>query len=106
MKVRYALIVESTAAFSQGGQRVTELGDKFWVCTEAEGWVDATSSHCNDENDIPEDAKTFATEAAAVVFANKWPGHPWWCKPFAYKVIAVLPKYEQVQRGWGRTSRQ
>lgn len=109
MKVRYAIMVTSDKAVSDAGMPgavVTEKGDRFWVCIEPEGWVEATSSRVGDPMDIPVDAMTFITEAAAEHFAKKWTGHPWWCKPIEHEIIPVLPKFRQVHSGWGRTSRR
>ena len=102
----YAVIVTSNERRSEvpGNPVVTRDGDRFWVTIEREGWVDATSSPCNDPRKPPADLKTWPTKEKASSFAKRWKGHPWWCdpKPDQFQVVRVERTTRQVHAGYRR----
>lgn len=99
IKNKYALIVESKEAKSSSGTVVTEEGDRFLVKKNPDGWTDATSvqwSYVSDLDCLSDELKVFTTKEAAIAFARKWTGHPWYCKPNGnFEVIEVLPVYKK-----------
>lgn len=99
----YALIVVSKEMRSgaKGNPIVTSEGEKFVVCDESDGWVEATSSSYR--GSIPPDVKAFRSPAEAEAFAKKWKGHPWWCSPNGeYEIVELRPVFELQQIGWAR----
>lgn len=100
----YALIVEGKEALSANGNIFTTEGEKFWVCNEPDGWVEATGINVNrGDTKIPGDVKTFKTRVAAEKFAKRWEGHPWWVNPNGnFEVIEIKPRYKQVRDGYER----
>lgn len=103
---KYVVVVESSEAISGYDNAVmTKEGDKFLVTKDTDGWVDASSSrwggNINESNGFPIHAKMFDTQQAAIKFATRWKGHPWWCKPNGnFVVLEVSPKYEQKLVGY------
>jgi hypothetical protein len=102
----YALIVHGKEQKSQSGTVMSKKGQRFWVCREPDGWVEATSTMVDDSflgGKLPRDLKTFTTEDAAKSFAKRWKGHPWWCVPNGeFEVVKVTPKFQQVPDGFTR----
>jgi hypothetical protein len=78
-------------------------GQRYWVLEDRDGWVEASSSRCNNPAVVPGDVRQFKTEEAAAAFAKRWTGHPWWCSPNGeFEIVKVRPKYRQVLVGWER----
>lgn len=102
----YALIVTTKEVRSgaKGNPIITQEGDRFWVVAEPEGWVEATTTrYTTHTNRIPYAVKAWDTIEAAVTFAKRWKGHPWWCEPNGeYEVVEVVPQYKQVLDGYKR----
>lgn len=100
-KNRYVLVVVGKEARSgaKGNPIVAYEGEQFIVVRDEDGWVQATTRRW-DEN-VPRDAKTFMTKAAAEAFFKRWEPHPWWVKPTGeLHFIEVQPKMETRQVGW------
>jgi hypothetical protein len=98
----FGIIVTGKEARSGNPERsiVAQAGEKFWVCTERDGWVDATSLRCTDPKAVPGDIKIFKTTECAEKFAKKWKGHPWWCQPDTYEVVELHAKTKVVVTGY------
>ena len=96
------IVVMQEARYLHDGAIATPDGTRCWLtCDE---WVAASSRKVDDENVIPINTKTFQTVEEADAFANRWKGHPWYCKPHPgrHEVIAVKPRYRQVHDGFER----
>lgn len=99
----FALLVvgKEMRSGAAGQPIIAHEGDKFWVCNESEGWVEATSRNFRSELEIPADIKIFRSAEAAVLFAQRWKGHPWWCSPNGtHSIIEITPKYRKVLDGY------
>lgn len=99
----FAVIVVGKEARSAapGKPIVTNHGDKFWITTEPDGWVPATSTRCMDLNSVPGNVKCFDTIKSANEFASSWPGHPWWCSPTGeFEIVELVPEYQSVLVGY------
>lgn len=103
---KFVVLVESEEARSSvaGNPVLTKDGDRFWVTTDREGWVEANSVKMEGLSSIPVDAKPFKTREDAEEFALRWNGHPWWCKPKhgKHEVIEVRETYRPVHSGYER----
>ena len=100
----FTVLIESDEARSgaKGKPIMTNKGDKFWPTVDLDGWVEASSSRCIDENVVPRNTLTFLTKEKAEEFGKRWRGHPWWVVPIGYKVIEVKPTFKQVKDGYVR----
>jgi hypothetical protein len=97
----FGLIVVSAEAKSTDNTVLTNIGDKYWVISEPDGWVPATSVNITgDIKNIPAGLKVWETKEEAEKFGKKWKGHPWWCVPISFEVIEVKEKTKQVFDGW------
>jgi len=98
-KVFVVVVTSREVRTGYGGSVMTPKGAKFIATEDSEGWVEATSSHSHGE--VPNDAKTFTTLVDAEEFAERWEGHPWWCRPSGkYEILEVTPRYKQVREGY------
>ena len=79
--------------------KMTSEGEKFIVVQCDGGWVEAESRHYTGK--IPLNVKLFESKEDAIKFAQRWQGHPWWCKPNGnFQVYKVKPKTEPKIIGW------
>jgi hypothetical protein len=95
---RFAIIVTGSEVKSTAGNTLSEEGQRYWVVIEREGWVEATSRHY--QRAVPEDVKLFESETSARIFADRWSGHPWWCKPKSYEIVKLKERYERIMTGY------
>lgn len=99
---KFIIIVTSLEARSEstGNPIITPAGTRFVVVNEPEGWVEASSIWYTDGK-IPVSAKLFDTVEEAKKFAQRWKGHPWWCKPSGeFKIIEVEKTYREIFSGY------
>jgi hypothetical protein len=95
---KFAIIVTGSEVKSSSNSILSEEGQQYWVVIEREGWVDATSRHY--QRAVPQDVKLFDSEDDAKAFADRWEGHPWWCKPKSYTVVKLQERYEHIMTGY------
>jgi hypothetical protein len=95
---KFAIIVTGSEVKSSSNSILSEEGQQYWVVIEREGWVEATSRHY--QRAVPQDIKLFDSEDDAKAFADRWEGHPWWCKPKSYTVVKLQERYEHIMTGY------
>jgi hypothetical protein len=95
---KFAIIVTGSEAKSNCGSTVGQEGQRYWVVIEREGWVEATSRDY--QRAVPNDVKLFDSETSARAFADRWNGHPWWCKPKSYEIVKLQERYERIMTGY------
>jgi len=95
---KFAIIVSGSEVKSSNNNTLSAEGQQYWVVIEREGWVEATSRHY--QSAVPADVKLFDSETSARTFANRWSGHPWWCKPKSYEIVKLQERYERIMTGY------
>ena len=100
----YTVLIESDEEKSgaKGNPIITHKGEKYWPTVDTDGWIEASSVRCLDENQIPTGVLTFLTKEKAEAFGKRWKGHPWWVVPIGYEVVKLTPKFKQVSDGFTR----
>ena len=95
---KFAIIVTGSEVKCISNNILSEEGQQYWVVIEREGWVEATSRHY--QRAVPQDIKLFDSEDDAKAFADRWEGHPWWCKPKSYEIVKLQERYERIMTGY------
>jgi hypothetical protein len=110
--LKYVLCVQSKEAPAGLGRApMTEEGDWFLVMEDVpDHWVEATAMRVTLPFDpayiFNTDVKVFDTAAEAAAFAQRWGGHPWWCRPNGtFQIYEVSAHYKVTTKHVGYRAR-
>jgi len=96
--LKYAVVVTGKPVMGRLGGYMSHKGDKFIICNGE--WGVTSSRYPALLSEVPDDVKTFESEASATEYGLRWKGHPWWVDPLEFEVIEIKPAYKNKHCGW------